>query len=429
MEEEKNTRENADMGERSSVFDKKEEMISLKECKKNVQSAFFTGFLTAVLAVTLIFCAPVLYRRYVSHEISSESKQAAIYSLIKKYYIEDIDEDKMREGIYAGMTAIPTDQYSYYMSAEDAAEYNEKTNGNYVGIGVRIQSDPNTDTIKVVNVFNPSPAYDAGIQKGDILKSVSGVELFSMDSDKAVELVRGPENTTVDMVLYRPSENKDIDVTVYRKNVDTPTVFGRMLENNIGYIQITNFDGVTPDQFDAALEELQAEGMRKMVIDLRNNPGGLLTSITAVAEKVIPGGMLTYTEDKYGKREYVNIDEDYLDIPLAVLINKSSASASELFAGAVKDTKRGTLIGKNTYGKGVVQTPFPLTDGSIVKLTTSRYYTPAGICIDGEGIAPDIEVTPAEGFEMPDLNDETAVIDTQADVQLNKALEVLNNEK
>ncbi|MBQ9518887.1 MAG: S41 family peptidase [Firmicutes bacterium] len=420
MDEEKNTQD--------GIFTKKEETVTLTEYKKSVASAFVTGFLTAALAAMLIVCGPVIYKRYVKHEIDSSIKEKAIYSLIKKYYIEDIDENEMQEGIYAGMTAIPTDQYSYYMSAEEAAEYTEKTEGNYVGIGVRIQADYNLDIVKVESVFKPSPAYDAGIKKGDILKSVSGVDITSTNMDEAVDLVRGPENTTVDIVINRPSEDKDIELTVYRKNVDTPTVFGRMLENGIGYIQITNFDGVTPDQFDAELINLQAQNMQKLIIDLRGNPGGLLTSITAVAERLIPGGNLTYTEDKYGQREYVKLDDDYLDIPLAVLVNKSSASASELFTGAVKDTKRGTIIGKNTYGKGVVQTPFPLKDGSIVKLTTSRYYTPAGICIDGVGIAPDIEVNPAEDFEMPNLNDEDAVIDVEADLQLKKAVEVLQNE-
>ncbi len=421
MDEEKKTQE--------GIFEKKEETVSLRECKKNAASAFVMGFLTAVLAVMVVFGAPVIYKTYFKHEMNAKIKEKTIYALIKKYYIEDIDEKKMQEGIYAGMTAIPTDQYSYYMSAEDAEEYNEKTNGNYVGIGVRIQADYNLDIVKIDSVFKPSPAYDAGIKKGDVLKSVSGVDINSSNMDEAVDLVRGPENTTVDIVVYRPSEDKEYELTIYRKNVDTPTVFAKMLENGIGYIQITNFDGVTPEQFDTALMNLQSQGMKKMIIDLRGNPGGLLTAITDVADRVIPGGTLTYTEDKYGKREYVTIDEDYLDIPLAVLVNKSSASASELFTGAVKDTKRGTIIGKNTYGKGVVQTPFPLTDGSIVKLTTSRYYTPAGICIDGVGIAPDIEVNPAEDFEMPNLNDDDAVIDVEADLQLKKAVEVLNNEK
>ena len=394
---------------------------------KNI-SSFAMGFLCCMLLVTLVICGPALYKSIFKHELDYKAKQLAIYNIMKDNYIDDIDIDEMYEGIYLGMTSIPTDQYSYYMSSEDAKSYNEKTDGNYVGIGVVITQNRELGGLEITTVYKPSPAYDAGLKKGDIIKEVSGVEMTSESLDEAVDLVRGTENTTVDLVVYRPSEDREIEVTSYRKNVEVSTVFGFMLENNVGYIQITAFDGVTPEQYRNVLEDLKKQGMQKLVIDVRNNPGGLLVSISQVADTLIPKGVLTYTEDKHGNKQYVYTQEEHLGIPLCVLVNGGSASASELLTGAVKDTGMGTIVGTKTYGKGVVQTPFELKDGSIVKLTTSRYYTPNGTCIDGIGIEPDVEIEAAEDFVMPDFNDEDAVIDIEKDVQLKKALEVLANE-
>ena len=192
-------------------------------------TAFSTGFLTAVLIALLVMCGPALYYRAVKHTMSPETKARAIYHLMKKYYIEDVDIDEVYEGVYAGMTAVPTDKYSYYMSAEDAKEYDEKTNGNYVGIGIQIMAAAKTKELEVTAVFKPSPAHDCGINKGDILRSVSGVTVTSDNMDEAVDLVRGPENTSVDFVIYRPSEQKEYEMTCYRKAVDMNTVYGLML--------------------------------------------------------------------------------------------------------------------------------------------------------------------------------------------------------
>lgn len=393
--------------------------------KKTYFMGFTTGFLSAVLIALLIVNGPSLYNTYIKHSLDPKVKAEAIYKLMKDRYIDDIDVDKMYEGIYIGMSSLPTDRYSYYMSSEDAEDYNLRTDGNYVGIGIEIQGNAQTKDIEIKKVYNPSPAYDIGIKRGDLLRAAAGVSVSTDNYDEIVDLIRGPENTTVDVTVYRPSEDKEYNFTCYRKNVDINTVFSRMLDDETGYIQITAFEKVTSDQFKTAILNLEASGMKKLVIDLRNNPGGLLTTVTDIADMLIPKGMFTYTEDKYGKKDYIYVDDDYLDIPLSVLVNGSSASASELMSGAIKDTGVGTIVGENTFGKGIVQTTFPLRDGSILKLTTSRYYTPSGVCIDGIGIKPDIEIAAEEGFEMPDLNDENAVIDINADIQLKKALEVL----
>ncbi len=396
------------------------------EEKKSYLTGFITGVLAAVLVIMLVISGPMLYHTYIKHDMDPKAKAEAIYKLMQKYYIDDIDKDKMYEGIYLGMTSIPTDRYSYYMSTEDASEYNKNTSGNYVGIGITVSGDTKTKNVVVHSVYNPSPAHDSGIKKDDIIRNVSGVDISVDNYDDVVDLIRGPENTTVDMTVYRPSEDKEYDITCTRKNVDINTVFGRMLNaDGTGYIRITNFDGVTPDQFRAELANLEARGMDKLVLDLRDNPGGLLTSVTEIADLLIPKGMFTYTEDKNGKKDYIYVDDDCLDIPLCVIVNGSSASASELMTGAIKDTGVGTVVGEKTFGKGVVQTPFTLKDGSIVKLTTSRYYTPSGVCIDGVGISPDVEVKADADFELPDLSDDNADIDINKDVQLKKAIEVI----
>ena len=242
-----------------------ENKITVKEAKKLCLSAFTTGFLLAVLITMLAFLAPDLYTRFVKHEIPPREKMTMIYNIMKKYYIDDIDKDDMYEGMYTGMAAMPTDVYSYYMSAEEARKYNERTDGNYVGIGVQIQGDTKTKELEIVDVYKSSPAYEAGIKEGDILKSVSGVAVGAENMDEAVEMVRGPENTSVDMVIYRPDEDRDIDVTCFRKQVDMTTVYGRMLDGKTGYIQITGFEGVTPEQFSNVLDELTKSGMIKTV--------------------------------------------------------------------------------------------------------------------------------------------------------------------
>ena len=396
-----------------------------REGRKPYLEGFTTGFLAAVLAAMLAVRGPSLYRTYIKHETDPKVKAQAIYDLMEEYYIDDIDKEKMYEGIYYGMTSIPTDKYSYYMSSEDAEAYNTRTDGNYVGIGIVIGGDSKTKNIVVNTVYDPSPAKDIGIKKGDILRAAAGVDVSTDNYDDVVGLVRGPEGTTEDLVIYRPSEDKEMNLTCERRHVDVNTVFGRMLDDETGYIRIEAFDGVTPDQFRAELTNLTSDGMKRMVIDLRNNPGGLLTAVKEISDMLIPEGLFTYTEDKNGEKEYYYVDDDYLGMPLAVLVNGSSASASELMSGAVKDTGVGTLVGEKTYGKGVVQTPFTLKDGSIVKLTTSRYYTPAGICVDGVGIEPDITIAPEDGFEMPELFDKNTEIDMEKDVQLKKAYEVV----
>ena len=208
-----------------------------------------------------------------------------------------------------------------------------------------------------------------------------------------VAKLKGEEGTTVNVTMYRPSEDTYIDFTVERAVVNVPTVTYKMLENNIGYIQVTEFDEVTVEQFSAAIDDLESQGMEKVIFDLRDNGGGLLTSVCSMLDRILPEELLVYTIDKDGNREEEWAQNpDQIDLPMVVLVNGNTASASEIFAGTLKDYDKAEIIGTTTFGKGIVQTIIPLNDGSALKLTTSEYYTPAGICIHGKGIEPDLTV-------------------------------------
>ena len=242
--------------------------------------------------------------------------------------------------------------------------------------------------------------------------------------NEAIDKIRGEKGTS--MVLTIKRENEIFDTTVVRDEVDVPTVGGTVLNNNIGYIKIEGFEAVTYDQYKSVYDNLRSQNIKGLIIDLRDNPGGLLDTVSKIADDIIPEGIITYTEDKNGKREYIKSTEGEIDIPVAVLVNENSASASELLTAAIKDTGKGTIIGKNTYGKGVVQTTFPFNDGSAVKLTTSKYYTPNGICIDGVGVSPDIDVDNSDNYEAKTLSSDKAECDLINDLQLKKAIEVLS---
>ncbi len=375
---------------------------------------------TIALAVNAVYTG---YRVYVRKDINHEAKAKTIYELMEKNYVGDIDKDKIFEGIYLGMLYESTDKYSTYITAEDYSDYKIKTSGNYVGIGALMTIDINDYSIVVNTVYDGSPAAKAGICTGDKLIEVDGTKVNYDNYADAVDMIRGEVGTKVKIKIFRPTENATYDTEVTREDIDQPTVAGAVIDDNIGYIAISGFETVTYDQYMEIYKKLKSQGIKALIIDLRENPGGLLETVSKIADEIIPEGTITYTEDKNGEREYLKSAPNEIDIPLAVLVNEHSASASELLTAAIKDTGKGVIIGKNTYGKGVVQTTFPLTDGSAVKLTTARYYTPNGICIDGKGVAPDIEVEEPAGYELPVLSGTEAQYNTTYDTQLNRAVE------
>ena len=376
--------------------------------------------ITIAVAVNAIYTG---YKVFVKKDINYEAKARTIYSIMEKNYVGDIDKKELFEGVYLGMLYKSADKYSTYISAEDYNDYKIKTSGNYVGIGALMTIDVNDYSIVINTVYEGSPAEKADIRPGDKLIEAEGKKVNYDNYADAVDMVRGEAGSKVNIKIFRPSENKTYDKEVTREDIDQPTVAGALMDNNIGYIAISGFESVTYDQYMETYNKLKSQGMKALIIDLRENPGGLLDTVAKIADEIIPEGTITYTEDKNGRKEYLKSAPNEIDIPLAVLVNEHSASASELLTAAVKDTGKGIIIGKNTYGKGVVQTTFPLTDGSAVKLTTARYYTPKGICIDGEGVAPDIEVENPSDYELPVLSGTEARYNTDYDTQLKKAVE------
>lgn len=392
---------------------------------KDTQKGVFLGILITIAVILVINTAQIGYRVLIKNEINYETKEKTIYNLMKDNYVDDIKDKDIYEGLFTGMVALATDKYSRYISAEDFESYKISTSGNYAGIGAKTSIDPEDYSIYIVATYENSPAEKAGLKAGDKILKVDGTIISYDNYNDAIEKIRGPEGTSIVLTLKRGSET--FDATVTRENVDVPTVGGTIIDNNIGYIKIEGFEAVTYDQYKEVYDNLRNQGITSLIIDLRNNPGGLLDSVSKIADDIIPEGTITYTEDKNGKREYIKSTKGEIDIPLAVLVNENSASASELLTAAVKDTGKGTIIGKNTYGKGVVQTTFPLNDGSAVKLTTSKYYTPKGVCIDGVGIAPDIEIDNPENFEYTTLSSNKAECDLTNDTQLIKAVQFLSN--
>lgn len=318
------------------------------------------------------------------------SKMMAIEDVIEQYYLEDADAEALQNGIYAGMIDSLGDPYSVYYSAEELLEMEQDVEGIYYGIGAYVGTDAATGLPVISGVIEGAPAEEADLRDGDIIYMVDGTSTQGMDTDDVVALIRGEENTTVHLTLVRSGEDDYVEVDVTRRKVESPTVNYEMLEKDIGYIQITEFDRVTMDQFTEALAVCKGSDMKGLVLDLRSNPGGSLSVVCEIARKLLPEGLIVYTEDKYGQREEFTCDGTReIQVPMVVLVNGYSASASEILAGAIQDYEKGVLMGTKTFGKGIVQRVISLSDGSAVKLTISTYYTPKGQDIHGVGIEPD----------------------------------------
>ena len=350
-----------------------------------------------------------------------EKKNREIEELVNQYYLNEIDTTLVEDAMYTGMIAGLEDPYSVYYTEEELKRMQEASAGEYSGIGVTMTQDPDTGELSVVSCFENTPAEEAGLLPGDVITGWSGISVDGWDLSELVSKIKTDPEDHMTLEIERDSQN--LEVELVRRNVKVPTVESEMLDHQIGYIRLLEFDQVTEEQFLDAMEELTDQGMEKLIIDVRNNPGGILQVVCSMLDQILPEGLIVYTEDKNGKRtEYHSDEEHQFTKPLAVLTNENSASASEIFAGAIQDYGIGTIVGTVTFGKGVTQKIFYLSDGTGLKLTTEKYFTPKGHDIHQKGIMPDVEISLNEELENQ------VRISHEEDNQLQEAIKILQSE-
>ncbi len=380
--------------------------------KKSFMQGALCGALAILLIAGLMSCGLKAYSRENTSENTS-GKLGTLKKLIDQAYMGDVQEEELREGIYKGFIGGLEDPYSVYYDEDETRAMIEATEGEYDGIGAVLSQDINTGIVTLVQIYEGSPAMEAGLKDNDILYKVEDLEVTGKDLSEVVTHIKGNKGTKVRLTVYRGEDHEEI--TAVRNTIQAQTVAHRMVDDGIGYIAVSEFDLVTYDQYKQALEELESQGMRSLVVDLRNNPGGNYDTVCDILDLMLPKGLIVYTKDKAGnKDEKFSDDEHQFELPLVVMMNGNSASASEIYAGAIQDYGIGTIVGTQSYGKGVVQQIFDLKDGTSVKLTIAEYFTAKGRNIHGKGITPDVEVEYEENKEKP-----------EADNQLDKAMEVL----
>lgn len=413
-------------------------MEQMEQVERNNQrnvywSGLLSGLLLAILLFGCIYIGKQVFQIFEAKQIGEEAqaedaqllndytaaKIDVIEDTIRQYYLEEADRGKMEDGIYYGLVNSLEDPYSVYYSAEELQELQMSSEGIYYGIGAYISKAATEEYCVISGTIENTPAEEAGLRADDIIYMVDGIDTVGMDISEVVALIKGEEGTQVMLTLVREGEADYLEIPVERRKIESPTVSSEMLENQIGYIEITEFDDVTEDQFAEALAECKGNGMKALILDLRSNPGGNLSTVCEISRMLLPKGMIVYTEDKYGKRdEYTCDGTRKLKVPAVVLVNGYSASASEILAGALKDHGMATIMGTTTFGKGIVQRVISLSDGSAVKLTVSKYYTPNGNDIHEKGVEPDVVVE----------FDADAYYDEGVDNQLQEAISYLSAE-
>ena len=413
---------------------KEEEPKNTNDSKKGFLPGLFVGMLAGMLLLSCVFMGIRIFQYYQTKSSAGEdgteaesvinsdtlSKMQTIENLIKEtYYGDEVTTSQLMDGVYKGMVDSLDDPYSEYYTKEELEEVMNSNQGVSYGIGAYISLDQTRQLPVISGLVEDSPASKAGIKEGDIIYKVGDEYTQGLSLTEVVSLVKGLEGTTVHLTMYREGEPDYLEFDIERSSqIETTTVDYGMVEgeDSVGYLRIREFDTVTVDQYTEAMAELNAKGMKGLILDLRSNPGGDLNVVVEIARKILPSGLIVYTEDKEGNRkEYTCDGTNELQIPLVVLTNEYSASASEILAGAIQDYNKGTLVGTTTYGKGIVQSIRHLSDGTALKLTTSAYFTPSGRNIHGVGITPDIEV------EM----DYDQYYEDGTDTQFDKALEIL----
>ena len=355
-----------------------------------------------------------------SKEESVDSSLKKYKELIDKYYLGEVDEEKLKEGAIKGYVEALGDPYSEYISAKDMEEYKESITGSFVGIGIYMVKDTEADKVQVLAPIKNTPAEKAGIQPGDYIVKVDDVEYKAEDFSKISDVIKGEEGTTVKLQILREAET--IEYEIKREKIITNPVTGKVLNDNIGYIEVPSFDEDTAKYFKEEFEKLQKQNIKSLVIDLRNNGGGIVDEATKIADYILDkDSTIVITTDKNGKEKETKAKENpIINMPIVVLVNKNTASASEILSGALKDLNKAKLVGTKTYGKGVIQGVMSLKDGSGLKITTEEYATPNREKINKKGIEPN------EVVELPETVKNVMQVEEKDDTQLQKAIELLN---
>lgn len=402
---------------------------------KHGKKSYFAGLITGVIwGIAIVFILIILSNIIESaltesgkisdnvgtSALTGSSKSSIIKQYIDKYFMEDVDNDILTEGMYKGMLESLNDPYSVYYTKDEVESLKQSSEGEYVGLGISVTQNNETKVITVTKVYDDSPAKDAGIESGDTIYSINDNVLTDETLDELLVDIKGEEGKEVKMQLKRGEETIDADMKLREVLIDV--VSYEMLEDNIGYIIIDQFTGTSTEQVEEAINDLKSQGMERIIVDLRDNPGGQLECIQAILNYFLPKDkLLLYSETKDGEQERYYTENDGLitDMPLCVLVNENSASASEVFAGVVKCYDRGKLVGTKTFGKGIMQSTFGLSDGTAIKLTIGKYYLPDDSNIHGIGIEPDYEV------KLPEDVTNVWALKHPDDPQLTKAIEVV----
>ena len=394
-----------------------------KNRKNEMRKSYFAGMISMLAIVMIVLVGTTFLWPGSSADhpggFWSWRKTAAIKAMISQLYAGDVDDKELSNAMYKGLISGLGDKYSTYYTKEEYEAIKTAQEGYYQGIGVTVTLDG--DKLQVTGVQDDTPAAKAGIQADDRIVKIDGQTLEGLSLNDAVGLLKNSENDTVTLSIEREGEADLIETEVTKEKLAAIVADGKMLDDKIGYLAISEFTGLTSEQFQKVYQSLQDQGMERLIIDLRNNPGGEVTTVVSMADYILKdGGRILTVANKKGTEETYDAEDGHsLEIPMVVLVNGNSASASEVFTGAMKDYGVATIVGTKTFGKGIVQTLMPLSDGSAIKLTTDHYYTPNGNDIHGKGIEPDLEV------ELDEEAAQEVVIPEEKDNQLQKAVEVV----
>ena len=402
-----------------------EENIKHEKLYKKIMLIAITAFITFVITSFAIYTYLTNNPEELATDIGSSSTTAYLKKIrkaIDKYYLwnEEINEQNLEEGAVQGYVAGLGDKYTEYIPEKDMQEYTENITGSFVGIGIYMIADEKSDKVIVYYPIPGSPAEKAGIKAGDKIVKVNDTEYTAEDFDSIADYIKGEEGTKVSLIVER--DNKQLSFEISRAKINTNPITIEKLKNGIGYLSLPSFDDETSKDFKEKVEELQKQAAKSLIIDLRNNGGGIVDEATKIADYILEkGDTIISTVDNTGKKEVTfSENKPIFDMPIVVLVNENTASASEILAAVLKDYNKATIVGTKTYGKGVIQTFFTLSDGSGLKITTAEYYTPKGSTIHEVG------VTPNEIVELPKEIDNIYAVSEKDDTQLKKAIKILS---